>query len=50
MITGRGGLPTSPVDLLSDNSIWQDIVPVEPVGTDSIEETTVFSNNHLNSS
>ena len=40
--TGRGGLPTSPVDLLSDNTIWQDLAPLEaPLAADG---TTLYRN------
>ena len=35
--TGRGGLPSSPVDALSANTIWQDLAPLE-----SLEESSVI--------
>jgi len=37
--TGRGGLPTSPVDLLSANTLWQDLDPL----TNSSSNTMVSS-------
>lgn len=30
VVTGRGGLPTNPVESLRDESIWQDLQPIAP--------------------